>query len=127
MSSPITRSRDAAVWVLKNPVLPSGAYGIEEDTGKVKQGDGTSNWSALPYLDTPPYTLPIVASPWEMSDSELKATFISVVDAGSNLSKARPPGAIAVLWKFNAGVNVGTNGANVVNRQAGDLVFVASA
>lgn len=39
MSSPITRSRDAAEWVQKNPILRNGEYGFEEDTGKLKRGD----------------------------------------------------------------------------------------
>lgn len=51
---------------------------------------------------------------------------IVVVSAGTNLSTARPSGAAAVLWKFNAGVDVGTNGANIVNAQFGDLWAVAS-
>lgn len=53
-------------------------------------------------------------------------TYVSVVNGGTNLSTARPAGAVVVYWEFSAGVDVGTGGANVVNAQAGDMVFVAS-
>lgn len=52
---------------------------------------------------------------------------IVVVEAGSNLSTVRPAGALAVYWQFDAGVDVGAGGVNVVNRQSGDLVYVADA
>lgn len=51
---------------------------------------------------------------------------IVVIDAGSNLSTARPTGAV-VLWQFDNGTDPGTEGANVVNGVVGDLYFVASA
>jgi hypothetical protein len=54
-------------------------------------------------------------------------TFVQVVNAGTDLAAPRPPAAASVLWRFAAGVDVGTNGAAVVNGQPGDLFFVASA
>lgn len=59
--------------------------------------------------------------------SSLSSTFVTVVNAGSNLSTARPTGAACVLWKFSAGVDVGTDGANVTNGVAGDLYYVVGA
>ena len=35
-----------------NPVLIVGEPGFESDTGKLKIGDGSSDWNSLPYLDT---------------------------------------------------------------------------
>jgi hypothetical protein len=32
-----------------NPVLPLGYLGYESDTGRVKIGDGTSDWNTLEY------------------------------------------------------------------------------
>lgn len=52
---------------------------------------------------------------------------IVVVVAGTNLSTGRPAGVAGVLWRFSAGVNIGTNGSNVVNAVVGDLFFVADA
>jgi hypothetical protein len=40
----------ASQWTTANPVLEAAEFGYETDTGKVKIGDGTSTWSALPYF-----------------------------------------------------------------------------
>jgi hypothetical protein len=40
----------AADWLLADPVLSAGEFGIESDTGKIKIGDGVTAWSVLPYL-----------------------------------------------------------------------------
>jgi hypothetical protein len=37
-------------WTSANPVLASGEFGLETDTGKFKVGDGTSVWSSLSYV-----------------------------------------------------------------------------
>lgn len=37
-------------WLLANPILLRGELGIEYDTGKMKIGDGSSSWAALPYI-----------------------------------------------------------------------------
>lgn len=43
--------RDTAVkWTSKNPVLRPGEPALEIDTGKLKVGNGFSNWSELPYI-----------------------------------------------------------------------------
>lgn len=44
------RNDTAANWVLVNPILLAGEFGIEIDTGKIKVGNGSSEWTALPYL-----------------------------------------------------------------------------
>ena len=36
-------------WVINDPVLLLGEYGIEDDTHRVKRGDGVSKWSKLLY------------------------------------------------------------------------------
>ena len=38
-------------WNYNEPVLLSGEAGYVTDTGRLKIGDGQSNWSALPYLN----------------------------------------------------------------------------
>lgn len=37
-------------WTSVNPILAQGEMGWEMDTLKMKIGDGTSNWSSLPYV-----------------------------------------------------------------------------
>lgn len=46
------RRGTAAEWTSANPVLNEGEQGLEKDTGKMKIGDGISNWAALPYFVT---------------------------------------------------------------------------
>lgn len=51
MSSTIRpRGGTAAQWVAANPVLAVRELGIETDTRKVKIGDGSTGWIALPYV-----------------------------------------------------------------------------
>lgn len=40
----------ASSWASANPVLYVGECGFETDTGKLKVGNGTSNWNSLPYF-----------------------------------------------------------------------------
>lgn len=40
----------AADWTTANPILAEREMGVETDTLKVKLGNGTSNWVALPYF-----------------------------------------------------------------------------
>lgn len=44
------RRKTAAGWTSSNEVLLSGEWGKETDTGKMKQGDGTTAWNSLPYF-----------------------------------------------------------------------------
>ena len=43
------RRGTAASWVSENPILESGEFGLETDTGKTKIGDGTTVWNSLVY------------------------------------------------------------------------------
>ena len=36
-------------WTSVDPILAEGEWGYEINTGRIKIGDGTSNWSTLPY------------------------------------------------------------------------------
>jgi hypothetical protein len=44
------RRGTAAQWTSTNPILASGEWGYETDTGKVKIGDGTTAWNSEPYI-----------------------------------------------------------------------------
>jgi hypothetical protein len=45
----LIRRGTAAQWTAANPILSAGEFGYETDTKKLKIGNGTSAWSALPY------------------------------------------------------------------------------
>lgn len=44
------RRGTAAQWTSANPVLSPGEAGYETDTGKIKYGNGSNTWAALPYF-----------------------------------------------------------------------------
>jgi microcystin-dependent protein len=51
MASSIQLRRDtSANWGLANPVLLRGEPGFETDTGRLKVGDGTTEWNVLSYF-----------------------------------------------------------------------------
>jgi hypothetical protein len=43
------RRDTAALWNTTNPILAAGEFGYENDTTKLKIGDGTSTWTSLGY------------------------------------------------------------------------------
>ena len=47
----ILRHDTSTLWMTNNPILALGEYGVEDDTHKVKRGDGESKWSDLVYED----------------------------------------------------------------------------
>jgi hypothetical protein len=52
MATKIQFRRDTASnWTTTNPTLNQGEPGFETDTGKLKVGNGTDTWTALPYGD----------------------------------------------------------------------------
>ena len=46
----VLRHGDAATWTAVDPILELAELGIEDDTGKMKSGDGATVWSGLPYI-----------------------------------------------------------------------------
>lgn len=45
-----TKRDTAANWTTNDPILLSGEWGYETDTGKIKIGDGATAWTALDYV-----------------------------------------------------------------------------
>lgn len=43
------KNKTATEWTSANPTLEKGEIGIENDTGKFKLGDSTTEWKTLPY------------------------------------------------------------------------------
>lgn len=45
----ILRHDTSSNWLIHNPILALGEYGVEDDTHRVKRGDGQTNWENLNY------------------------------------------------------------------------------
>jgi hypothetical protein len=55
MATRIQLRRDTLLnWSTVNPILAEGEFGIEQDTNKIKIGDGITNWNSLVYFTTSP-------------------------------------------------------------------------
>lgn len=46
------QTHSMAEWMVKNPVLLAGEFGIESDTLRMKIGDGSTPWNQLKYLQS---------------------------------------------------------------------------
>lgn len=53
----ILRNDTANNWVLNNPILAAGEFGVENDTGLFKVGNGLAAWNNLPYANQPGTTV----------------------------------------------------------------------
>lgn len=45
----ILRHDTSTNWTINNPILALGEYGVEDDTHRIKRGDGETGWKDLPY------------------------------------------------------------------------------
>ena len=45
----IMRHDTSTQWAVNNPILTLGEYAVEDDTHRVKRGDGETEWNDLPY------------------------------------------------------------------------------
>ena len=45
----ILRHDDSTKWMINDPILALGEYGVEDDTHRIKRGNGNSKWSELQY------------------------------------------------------------------------------
>lgn len=45
------RHDTASNWIIRNPIIAQGEYGLETDTFLLKIGDGVHDWMHLPYLN----------------------------------------------------------------------------
>lgn len=53
-TGPLSAKRaTAAEWTAEDPTLTEGEIGLERDTGKIKIGDGTTEWTSLDYAAPP--------------------------------------------------------------------------
>ncbi len=70
----------ASQWASVNPVLAKGALGIENNTYKIKVGDGVTAWNDLPYVgqdNAYTYTISLPVSGWSNGIQTISNTDIT--------------------------------------------------
>jgi hypothetical protein len=82
----------ASSWSYENPTLASGEIGLETDTNYLKIGNGSSQWSSLPY-----FALPVITS----ASSSLVDYIDDQISALVDLS----PGTLDTLNELAAAIN----------------------
>jgi len=90
----LLRRGTAAQWTSSNPTLSAGEPGFETDTGKLKIGNGTSNWNSLEYVT-----------------SEFDITEFDITDLGDVVITSPVSGQVL---KYN-----GTNWVNAADESGG--------
>lgn len=132
------RNDTAANWAATNPVLAAGEPGLETDTGRVKFGNGTSNWAALQYVDTAGLSSaspqPLGAAAAGSSNLAARADHVHSVPSSLTVSSLSTSGNaviggnLQVVGSFSTGSTT-INAANVIgldesieDRVAGMLV-----
>jgi hypothetical protein len=105
----IQHRRDTSTnWTTADPTLAAGEWGYETNTGKYKIGNGTSLWSALPYVITDIATDAIWAAAGDLvkGTGDNAANVLSKGAAGTILTA----GASTIAWSQSVNMNVPANG-----------------
>lgn len=76
----------SAAWTRVNPILEPGEPGFELDTGKLKIGDGSTNWNDLKYFGGEA-NLSVDGKSLVLSGSNLELYGFSAASAGQIPSK----------------------------------------
>ena len=137
MATKLQIRRDSASdWTSANPVLSAGEIGYEQDTSKMKVGDGSTAWTSLAYFS------PSASSTSDLSegtnlyftdaraDARIAAASTSDLSEGTNLyfTDARADARIAAA-STSSGVTVVANMTALValtGMSAGDQAFVTA-
>lgn len=111
------KNKTAAQWTSANPTLAKGEIGLENDTGKFKLGDGTKNWTSLPYA-----TMTVAEINTELAKKANTSAIPAVVD---NLTSTSPTSALSANQgrALNAKIPAVVN--NVTTTTAGSALDAA--
>ena len=81
------RRDTAANWATVNPVLLQGEPALEIDSGKLKFGDGISNYNSLPYFAADKHFVHVqgtAAATWNINHNLGKNPSVVVVDSAGS-------------------------------------------
>lgn len=79
------RRGTASQWTSTNPVLASGEWGYETDTGKVKIGNGSSAWNSLSYTGATSGTVTSVTAGTGLSGGTITSTGTIAIDTATTV------------------------------------------
>jgi len=79
------RRGTASQWTSTNPVLASGEWGYETDTGKVKIGNGSSAWNSLGYTGASTGTVTSITAGTGLSGGTITSTGTIAIDTATTV------------------------------------------
>ena len=85
------RTDSAVNWLNVNPVLLKGEIGVEEDTGRIKIGNGKSSWAVLPYFFA------------GMSKQEILDAFFPINTVRITVGDINPADTLGGVWQKAVG------------------------
>lgn len=128
----IMRHDTSTQWAVNNPILTLGEYAVEDDTHRVKRGDGETEWNDLPYeefglvylvtyknlsgevTDNPQLT--------DALDSKMSVSVFEDVNyqSVSSISIENENGAIGKITKITKNINTALTDKNVLLIKSAD-------
>lgn len=105
------RRDTAANWASVNPVLASGEFGVETDTGYFKLGDGATAWNALDYIPLLAADMPYNNVTSGLTATNVQAAIDEIVAGGGGGSGSNVFAEASQYWDF-VGHGVLTSTAN---------------
>ena len=108
-----------AQWQAANPVLSNGEITFVTDENKIKIGNGTNNWSSLPYLEAAIDPDSIVLG------QDTTGSYVEIIDGGNGISIFGSGSESASVTITNTGVLslLGTENEITVSASAGDITL----
>jgi hypothetical protein len=79
------RRGTASQWTSTNPVLASGEWGYESDTGKVKIGNGSSAWNSVGYTGAATGTVTSITAGTGLSGGTITSTGTIAIDTATTV------------------------------------------
>ncbi len=79
-------------WSTINPVLSEGEPAFETDTGKLKFGDGSTNFNSLPYFQTDKnfvFDQTLASTNWNITHNLGKFPSATIVDSANTVIQAQ--------------------------------------
>lgn len=128
----ILRHDTSTQWAVNNPILTLGEYAVEDDTHRVKRGDGETEWNDLPYEEFGlVYLVTYKNLSGEVSDNpQLQkaldekmsiAVYEDVMyEAVSSINIEAEGGAIGKITKITKNINTATTNSNMLLIKSSD-------